>query len=211
MKNKKAAPKVAKKVDQFKKKAVKGDKNGKERIVASKASRYYPTEDKSTPLPSHTGKAKPTKLRASITPGTVLILLAGRFRGKRVVCLGQLPSGLLLVTGPFSVNGVPARRVNARYVIATSTKIDVSKVDTSKFGDNAFRRMQADKKKKSEEAFFAANADAKVMPPPAERVAAQKDLDKAVLAAIGGNKMLTGYLGARFTLSNGDKPHAMNF
>lgn len=109
-------------------KTIGGNNNGEKRIVpTSKAPRFYSAEDVRQPKKSRK-TAKPSQLRSSITPGTVLILLAGRFRGKRVVFLKQLESGLLLVSGPYKVNGVPLRRVNQAYVIATSTKVELESI-----------------------------------------------------------------------------------
>merc|ERR1712218_386886 len=125
-----------------------GDKNGKQRTVPlKKESRFYPTEDVRVPLRNRK-TPRPTKLRSTLTPGTVVILLAGRHRGKRVVFLKQLPtSGLLLVTGPYKVNGVPLRRVPQSYVIATKTKIDISGMKLSdKVNDALLKRQRKAKK-----------------------------------------------------------------
>ena len=45
------------------------------------------------------------------------------------------------MVGPFKINGVPLRRINQRYVIATSTRLDISKLKLSEtFNDTYFRR-----------------------------------------------------------------------
>uniref|UniRef100_A0ACD5VDN5 Uncharacterized protein n=1 Tax=Avena sativa TaxID=4498 RepID=A0ACD5VDN5_AVESA len=59
--------------------------------------KFYPADDVK-PRTVGTRKPKPTKLRSTITPGTVLILLAGRHMEKRVVFLKKLKTGLLLIT-----------------------------------------------------------------------------------------------------------------
>ena len=62
------------------------------------SGKYYPAED-AVKARGPTPVRNAPRLRASISPGTVVILLAGRFQGKRVVVLKQLSSGLLLVSG----------------------------------------------------------------------------------------------------------------
>ncbi|KAH9853525.1 ribosomal protein L6e-domain-containing protein [Lenzites betulinus] len=188
-----------------------GAKNGGKRLVPTqKAPRFYPAEDVHHPKKSRKSP-KPTKLRSSITPGTVLILLAGRFRGKRVVFLKQLGSGLLLVTGPYKVNGVPLRRVNQAYVIATSTKVELGdfKVD-EKINDSYFAKPTSKGARSAEEEFFA-DGKPKKEAFPESKAADQKSVDAAVIAAIKKTEYLQKYIKASFGLSKGQFPHALNF
>ena len=79
--------------------------------------KWYPTEE--APKKHAPQKQNPTRLRGAVQPGQVLILLAGKHQGKRVVLLKQLPSGELLVTGPYKVNGVPLKRLPQSRVVVT--------------------------------------------------------------------------------------------
>ncbi|XP_057547292.1 60S ribosomal protein L6-like [Amaranthus tricolor] len=177
-------------------------------VPVEKPAKFYPADDVKKPL-INKRKPKPTKLRASITPGTVLILLAGRFMGKRVVFLKQLSSGLLLITGPFKINGVPLRRVNQAYVIATSTRVDVSGVDVSNIDDKYFAKQVEQKKKKGEGEFFEAEKEEKELP--AEKKESQKAVDAPLTKNIEAVPDLKAYLAARFSLKSGMKPHELVF
>ncbi|KAL5216481.1 hypothetical protein ABZP36_007882 [Zizania latifolia] len=178
-------------------------------LAAAAAPKFYPADDVKPRQPS-TRKPNATKLRSSISPGTVLILLAGRFMGKRVVFLKQLKSGLLLVTGPFKINGVPIRRVNQAYVIATSTKVDVSGVNVDKIDDKYFARDKKKKAKKTEGELFETEKET-TKDLPQFKKEDQKAVDAALIKAIEAVPDLKTYLGARFSLRDGDKPHEMVF
>jgi large subunit ribosomal protein L6e len=173
-----------------------------------KQFKWYPAEDVKRQV--RTKKITATKLKSGLEAGKVLILLAGRFRGKRVVFLKQLASGLLLVTGPHKVNGVPLKRVNQVYTITTSTKVSLTGVDVSKVDDKMFTRDNRTKKA-DEKAFFAAGAVKKTVD--VARLALQKSVDGALIKNIKDSKnpILSKYLSARFSLTKNDKPHAMRF
>ena len=165
---------------------------------------WYPADDEVKTPKRHTPKAP--KLRKGVEPGRVLILLAGRFRGKRVVCLKQLKSGLLCVTGPYKVNGVPVKRVNQAYTMSTSTKVDVSGVKAD-ITDETFKKEGKASRTKSQK-FFAENAPKKTLSDARKKL--QKEVDTAILGKLK-DKMMKKYLGARFSLTKNDAPHAMKF
>merc|ERR1712226_1191942 len=165
---------------------------------------WYPADDVKAAPKRH--KPKAPKLRAGVEPGRVLILLAGRFRGKRVVCLKQLKSGLLCVTGPYKVNGVPVRRVNQVYTISTSTKVTIG--DVKSITDDTFKKEAAKKKSRSQK-FFAEKAPKQSTSDARKKL--QKEVDAPILAGLKKDAMMKKYLGSRFTLGNGDAPHAMKF
>merc|ERR1739847_199947 len=183
------APKVE--AETTKVKPIGGDKNGQERVVPlQKEPRFYPTEDVKKPL----------------RQGTVVILLAGRHKGKRVVFVkDRQDSGLILVTGPYKVNGVPLRRVPQSYVIATQTKIDISAVNAD-IDAGMFKRQK--KAKAASEMFEESTEGCSVSE---ERKALQEQVDETILGEISREAHLRKYMQQLFTLRKKQYPHQMVF
>lgn len=174
---------------------------------------FYPGDDEKKHFKRAGKEPKPTKLRKAITPGSIVIILAGRFKGRRVVVLKQLQSGLLLVTGPYKFNGVPLRRINQAYVLPTSTTVSLTGVDAAKIDDGYFARKRDTPKKTEDSAFFQGEAQLSEAAKKAiaEKRQTQSTFDTALIANIKNVEHLKSYLTKRFSLRSGQLPHLMKF
>ena len=168
---------------------------------------WYPTTNLKQHFKRKSKLPKPTHIQHALQPGQIVILLSGRFRGKRVVYLKKLQSGLLLVTGPYKLNGVPLKRVNQAYVLPTCTKVELADV-AKDVTDELFKKV--DIKRENEKDFFE-DPLVKKGRITDERKNAQIKVDTEVKKAVDAVPQLNKYLKFRFALKNGDKPHLMKF
>lgn len=208
----------------YKMKPVKGAQNGgKRKVLIKKGPRFYPTETR--PSKSKTGrvihKNHPRRFKKGLEPGRVLIILAGKHRGKRVVLLKTLKSGLLLVTGPFKINACPLKRMHQKFVIVTRTKIPFDGVKIPKhLNDKYFKSKKVSssskgKKTKQGGNIFAKGKNSTSTKPNRIRSEDQKVVDQRILKAIrekmGDKKTILAYLGSFFYLRNHMYPHKLKF
>ncbi|KAF1743520.1 hypothetical protein MXB_2874 [Myxobolus squamalis] len=176
-------------------------------------TRYYSVDDKRKGS-GRKIKRNPTKLRSSIKPGTILVLVSTKYRGKRVVFLKQLVSGLLLVVGPYGINGVPLCRVDQCHVIATSTQLDISNVKIpERIDDNYFRHRKVELKKKIKQLkqdIFVEEQEKKSVPNPLH-IEDGKEIEAQLKCSIDSIPEMKAYLKTPFSISNGVFPHNLAF
>jgi large subunit ribosomal protein L6e len=131
-----------------------------------------------------------------------LLLFSSSFSTLQFLFYSMNTSFVLSITGPYTLNGVPLRRVNQRYVIGTSTKVPLDGIDVSNIDDSFFAREE-----KSE----AAPVEGRGTVTSDARKSAQKSVDEKLTANIAKVEMLQAYLQAKFSLSGSDRPHALKF
>ena len=183
-------------------------KNAEENKKLQFKKNCYPISNLKSHFKRNCKKPKASHISAPLTPGQVVIILSGRFRGRRVIFLKKLESNLLLVTGPYKYNGVPLKRVNAAYVLPTNTKINIKPEIAKNVDEKIFERVEIDRKK--EEDFFE-DEKKKRERITEDRKKIQTEVDTEVKKAVDAVPMMKEYLRNRFALKNGDKPHLMKF
>lgn len=77
------------------------------------------------PIKADVCPVDPRKTRESLSVGTIVIILDGEFKGKRAAVIADAGAGVVKVCGTV----VPVTEVDQDYLIATSTKLELSGVN----------------------------------------------------------------------------------
>lgn len=126
---------------------------------------------------------KPRVGRTDLAKGMVVVVLEGIFASKRVVYLKGLEGNLALCAGPKSINGVPLFKIDERYLLATSTVLDINvNVDID------------------EENIILTKRDDYTTPMDAEMTDAEKKIDEEIAKAVKEIKFMKSYLSEPFEI-----------
>lgn len=176
---------------------------------------------KKTVTPLIRPKRVASKVKKGIEPGRVVILLGGAHKGKHAVVLKVLDSGLILVTGPHKINGLPLRRVHQMFTIVTSTKIDLDKLSLPADLNDSYFKRPAEKKTHGLKGAKQQEGEANIFSKKRvdyqltdKRKNDQVTVDKQVLEALKKHperQFLVPYLASHFYLKNKQYPHKMKF
>jgi len=191
------------------------EKDGKKMMVKTTKllAKKMPMGD--IPMPRK-GKLHSHKLRKSITPGTIGIILKGPQKTRRVVFIKQVESGLMIVANP--VAGLEPTTVDSRYFLSTKVKLDISGVKVPEEMVHSHFHNKAERRKAYLKARRAGTVLGELELKPKgftdEQKAINKKLDDQLIPVIqkhADGAVLENYMKAKFTLTHRDFPHRMVF
>nr|CBH28918.1 60S RIBOSOMAL PROTEIN L6 [Anncaliia algerae] len=156
------------------------------RVLPERAG-YYPADDMPLYLQKleERNKPKERESRKDLVQGMVIVALEGEFAAKRVVFLKQVDGFKALCCGPEPINKVPFFLIDERFLLKTSTVLDL-KVDCENIDINSV---------------FECNKDLEIS---SNKTSNMVKIEEEVLKSVKKVKFMRCYLETLFNINEND-------